>query len=171
MPAYGFTRIHGRCNFSKHLQIAVNDTWKIHHLTKTDNTGPCHCLDHVGGGNLKPSGFQTRCGRRARWHLGVDVDRLHQRLVMHHAHAVHAKHVRNLVRVSEHRGGSMWNNSSGKFGRSQHTGLNMHMAVAQTRDHIATVHLNHLCVWANAMGRINANICKTPMSDSNLPTV
>ena len=163
MTTHGFARIHSRRNLGQHLRITVDNTGKIHHLAETNDTGPLHRLRDVIRRNLVPSGFQTGGRGGAGRHLGIDVDGLHQRLVMHHTHTIKAQHIRNFMRIGKHGGGAMRDHGGGKFGGCQHAAFDMHMPVAQARDQIAPCAINHLRFRPNAMGCIHANIGKPPL--------
>ena len=67
-----------------------------------------------------------------------DVDRLKQRLVMHQPDAHETQHVGDFVRIVEHGRRAVGHDGSGKLGRRQHAALDVHVAVAETWNHVAS---------------------------------
>ena len=90
---------------------------------------------------------------------------------MHHPHTREAQHVGNLVGIGEHGCRAVWNNSSGKFGRSKHPAFDMHMPVNQARNQIAAMCLDDVRIGTNAMRSIRANIGKPPVGHRYLPPI
>ncbi len=144
MPAHGFASILGGGDFSQHLRIGLRNTWKIHHFTQTDDSGPLHRLGDIRSRDFKAGGFQPRRAGRTTWHLGEHINRLHQSLIMHHTHTGQPQYIGNLMRVGEHAGGAMRDHGSGEFRRGQHAAFNMHMRITQAGQHKATLCLDHL---------------------------
>ena len=171
MSTNSLTSIHRRSHFREHLRITIDHTGKVHHLAQTDDPGPRHGLCNILGGYFKPCGLKSGCGRRTRRHLRIDVHGLHQGFVVHHPDAFKTQHIRDLMWVSEHRRCAMRNNGSRKFSRGQHTTFDMHMAIAQTGNEVATSCINHFGLRSNTMRRIRSNIGKAPFDNRHLPAI
>jgi hypothetical protein len=144
-------------NLCQHLGIGIDHAWKVHHFAQADDAFPFHGLRHVSGGDLEACGLHPWSTGCAGGHLGEDVDRLYQRLVMHHAHAFQTEHIGDLMRVGEHRGCAMGNHGAGEFSGGEHAALDMHVAIAQARDHVAVLRLDDLGVWPCAVFRVRAD--------------
>ena len=169
MAANCFARAGCGRHLGQHLCIAVDHTGKIHHLPKPDDPGPLHRLCHILGADLIAGGLQTGRRWRAAWHLGEDIHRLHQPLVMHQLHPGQAHNIGDLMRVGEHRSGAMRDHRAGKFRWGQHTTFHMHMPVTKAGNHIATP-AQHLCLGPDAMAGIRANIGKSPRRNCHIPS-
>ena len=157
VPAHGLTRVLGGGDFGEHFGVACGHAGEVHHLSEANDAGPCHCLGHVLGGDFVARGFQTRRGGRAGGHLGEDVDRLHQRFVMHHAHTGQAEDIGDLMRIGEHRRRTMGDHRAGEFCRGQHAGFDVHMPVTKAGDHVAPVCLDNLGLRAGHIAGIRHN--------------
>ena len=120
MTSDGFTGVLGGSNLGQHFWITVDDAGKVHHLAQADDAGPVHGFGDVIGCDLEPGGFQTGGGGRTGGHLGVDVDRLQERFVVHQAHTAQAQDVGDLVRIRKHRRRAMGDHGGGELGRGQH---------------------------------------------------
>ena len=57
MPTNRLARPLRRCDFGQHLGVARGHTRKVHHLTQTDDTGPCHRFGHVISGDFESGRF------------------------------------------------------------------------------------------------------------------
>lgn len=151
VAADGFVCVLGGCHFGEHLGIGVTDTGEVHHLAQANDTGPVHRLGRVFGGDLEPGGFHAGRGRGAGGHLGEDVDRLHERFVVHHADPFEAEDVGDFVGVGEHGRGAVGDHGAGEFGGGEHAAFNVHMAITQAGDHIAVASVDDLGVRPFAM--------------------
>ena len=171
VTAHGLAGVLRRGNLGQHLRIAADDAGKIHHLAQPDDAGPAHRLGHVLCADFKACGLQPRRGRCAGRHLREDVDRLHQRLVMHHPHTFKAQHIGDLMGVCEHCRGAMRDHRAGKFRRGQHATFDMHMPVAEPRDHVASACVDHLGVCTDAMGGVRSAIGKASVLDGQIMPV
>ena len=168
MSANRFTCGLCRCDFSQHFTVSINDTGEIHHFTQPDNARPLHGLDNVFGGNFNTGGFQSGRGRRTARHLRIDIDWLQQRFVVHQLNAGQAEYIGYLVRVGEHAGRAMRDNSPCKLSRCQHAAFDMHVRIAQPRHHILTVHIDDLCFIADAVACIRSAVGKAPVDDCHV---
>ena len=170
MAANYLASLHRSRNLSQHFGIAFYHTGIVHHFTQTNNAGPTHRFCYMRGRNFKSGGFQTRGRRRTRRHLSININRLQQRLVMHHAHAIQTQHICDFMGIGKHCGGAMRNDRCGKFCRDQHATFDMHMPVAQTGDQVPPPTIHALSSRPNAVRRIRPDIGKASFGDRNLPT-
>ena len=169
MAANGLARAGCGRHLGQHLRITVHDTGKIHHLPEPNDPWPLHRLCHILSANFVASGLQTRRRWCAAWHLGENIHRLHQPLIMHQLHPSQTHNIGNLMRVGEHSGGAMRDHRASKFRWSQHATFHMHMPITKAGDHI-TAPAQHLCLRPDAIACVRANISKSPGRNCNIPS-
>ena len=171
MPTDGLARRLRRGDLGQHLRITADDAGKVHHFAKADYARPRHRLGDVCGRDFVAGRLQPRCRGRAGRHLGKNVDRLQQRLVMHQPDAAQAQDVGDLVWIGEHGRRAVRDHGGGELGRSQHARLDVHVPVAKPWDQEPPLGPDHICLRADAMRRVRADIGETPFGDRHLPPV
>ena len=155
-------------DFGQHLGVAVDHAGKVHHLAEPDDIGPGHGFAHVVRPQFGAGVFEAGGTGNTGWHLHEDVDRQAHRLVMHQAHAGQAQHIGDLVRIDEHRGGAMRDHGAGEFGDRHHAALDMHVAIAQTRHHVAALGFDDFCLRPDGVRGIGPDIGETASGDGDV---
>ena len=87
---------------------------------------------------------------------------------MHHAYTVEAQDIGDLVRIGEHGGGAMRDHSAGELCRGQHARLDMHMPVAEARDHVAACGVDDLRLGPDLGSGVGDHASDAPLPDGDV---
>ncbi len=152
----------------EHLRIPASHAGVIHHLAQADDALPLHGLCHF----LRPDGhagcLQSRRRRHTGRHLHPDVNGLLLRFIHHQLHALETEHIGDLMRVDEHAGRAAHGDRAHKLGDRHHAGFDVHVTIQQTRDEVASLRIDDLCVLADRMTRIFTHIGNMPVDHGNI---
>ena len=109
-------------------RIAGDHAREVHHLREPDDPRPAHERLQVARGERPAGRLEQRggdAGRRHEEHLELEA----RRCVVEPVHAVRAEHVRDLVRIGDHRGGPEWEHEAGELVDEQLDRLEVHVRV------------------------------------------
>ena len=98
----------------------------------------------------------------------MDIDGHGHRLVMHQANAVQAEHIRDLVRIDEHRGRAVRDHGAAELRHRHHAAFDMHVRVAQAGNEIAATGIHHLGALADGVRGVRPAIGESPAGDCNI---